>query len=497
MNFRLFEGKKIVKTREQLAAVELTAQQMRAGTVWVVRESGHVAGDDKLQGWFIEMAEGDIVVCVTTLFKGEVTSDKWFPKGPAFKWDPKYKSKDPQVSSEAIFKNIVVSRMADENLLGYYDMITPVTPLVNRISGSFKWWVKGAHAPLIPFSPTNDKKEVLSRMAHFETSFAAVANPPDYALDGLFALRVLKEQLPAMRDRGVQNTSRFLTTLVKAWAMSKNPTHFSGPLSKIGYPTDKTLSVEQRAKQYHNLIIGKGNDTVRGLGFCLWNAPRITVTTDNEGFTSKTKAKTPEKKFYLDMGPDLKLETGSDADPLEGSFAESSASGASKSHIKKNSDPDFGPQFPLSKRSVPEKGKEAEMLAEEASEDTISEISNSFTAVNFRRFFRRVKRSVKAIVENVRPEGEFSKKTVPQKVRAGAIFAVSSAVKGLATVPISAVVGLWYGLKEPYIAVTSQPIPSGWKEATFHIVDCSIFAVTSIATSTVSGVFAGLATATR
>ncbi|ALW95412.1 hypothetical protein [Alternaria brassicicola fusarivirus 1] len=486
---KIFEGKRIVKAREQLASVELTAQQVKSSTVWLVREPGWIAGEEKLNGWFLEIQGSDIVLCVTTLFKGEVTSERWFPPSPVFKWKKEYQSRDKEVASEEAYKKVIVARMADENLLGYYDMLTPATPLVNRLSASFKWWKTGGNAPIIPFSPTNSKSEIVGRIAHFETAFAALNNNPPFALDGLLALRVLKDQLPNMKDRGAQNVSRFLTTLVKAWAMSKQPSHFKGPLSKISYPTEKEGLPADRAKIFHNLICGKGDEITRGLGFCLWAPPRITVTTDAEGFTSKQRKKHEEKKIMLDIGPDIKVGAALDAEPLEGSFAESSAAGASRSHMKKNSDPEAN--------VLKESGPKPDNVQEEVVDEAADWLKNSFTMVNFRRFYRRVKRSVTTIKESVTYEGVGINRPFMEKAKNTVVFTVTSAVKACATVPIAAAMGVWYGVKEPFVSIKDFPTPSGKVEMAKHVADCAVYSVTSVVTSTISGIFAGLASATR
>ncbi|BBD71149.1 hypothetical protein [Alternaria alternata fusarivirus 1] len=488
---KVFIGKRIVQTREQLSQVELTAQQVKSSTVWLVREPGWVSGQEKLNGWFLEVEGTDIVLCVTTLFKGEVTSERWFPPSPVFKWKKEYQSRDKEVPTEVAYKNVIVARMADENLLGYYDMLTPATPLVNRLSASFKWWKTGGNAPIIPFSPTNSKKEIIGRISHFETSFAALVNPPEFALDGLLALRVLKDQLPSMKDRGTQNVSRFLTTLVKAWAMSKQPSHFKGPLSKISYPVEKDGLPADRAKMYHNMICGKGDEITRGLGFCMWTPPRITVTTDAEGFTTKSRKKHEEKKIMLDLGPDIQVGGPNETRLREESEAESSAMGARRQHAKKNSDPDNGGFNPTSKVS------QKDQVSEDAVDDATDWLRNSFTMTNFRRFYRRVKRSVSSIKDSVTHEGVGIKKPFTEKAKDAVVFTVTSAVKACATVPFAGAMGLWYGIKEPFVSIKEFPFPEGRLEVAKHVADCAVYSLSSVVTSTISGVFAGLASATR
>jgi hypothetical protein len=253
----------IIDDIKGVAAQGVTPKELREARVFLVlkqKASNYTTKTITAYGWVVEAKNkiGDtVVIPISTLFSGTLVDFRYFkelcPKGSIWEWKEGFVGPDKSVSTRAAFLNLVEARMTADNIWGYYDVLTPITPVPNRKWG-FDWasLIGRKGPPIIPILRTSDVRIVERGYDQTLVSLAALKELP-YIKDTELFLNEMRNMITKTRPEGVFFLSIVLNSFVAPWQKSQQTSQFASILTSYYWPIMSPGTPEERLEIWRGL----------------------------------------------------------------------------------------------------------------------------------------------------------------------------------------------------------------------------------------------------
>ncbi|QJT73722.1 hypothetical protein QKS29_gp2 [Botrytis cinerea fusarivirus 7] len=266
----------IIQDIKEYAAQGMTPKELRNARVFLVLDSRNPkyrVGKFSAYGWVVECKSktGDVlVVPITQLFVGVLSDYKLYrdvcPEGSVWEWDDKYQGRDSFIPTKRKLLDMIEAKFTNDNVWGYYDIMTPITP-TNRASRSFFDWGISAFnrpgPPKIPIIRSKDPRAVDDVYNHMIAALSKISAEP-YIGDTILVLAEMRTFLKDADQRGVLTLSAFVNSFLASWQKMQKTTQFASILTSVYWPSYRPGSVEERLRLWREspdlqkLLVGKG-----------------------------------------------------------------------------------------------------------------------------------------------------------------------------------------------------------------------------------------------
>ncbi|APA05126.1 hypothetical protein [Nigrospora oryzae fusarivirus 1] len=182
------------------------------------------------------------MVPITELIPGELISRKRFPSSPLTVLDDKVLEKMGERNLETVtrVKSVIVARLSELSVFGYWDLLSPLTPVV-RDASSWFFWKKDSPAPQFVTSRTTDKEELSKRGEIILAALKNAKTEDRLKEDAKFIIVWILRKMDSWSEAGLQRVCGFFNQIGGSWQKHHDLRAFDYILKEYGWPVDSSL----------------------------------------------------------------------------------------------------------------------------------------------------------------------------------------------------------------------------------------------------------------
>nr|QED42909.1 hypothetical protein [Monilinia fusarivirus G] len=233
----------------------VTPSTLQQGRLFLSRRKEKYDGK---YGWMLHFQhkQQEYVFPLDVLLTGRISPHNLYPckQGEVWEWKAGFLSTDRDCKTVEEAKKLLVARLNDLDVFGYYDVLTPLTPAVKK-GFSWSFFRNGKqNVPKIVLSKTVNREQIKEKFRVILLACEEYKGDAPHIEDGIRFFKLLLDFMPDTSDKGLERMNNLANQVGGSWMRISEPSALGSILKNFDWPILSPGNAEDHEKSFKTLM---------------------------------------------------------------------------------------------------------------------------------------------------------------------------------------------------------------------------------------------------
>nr|UTQ48844.1 hypothetical protein [Monilinia fructicola fusarivirus 1] len=227
----------VLDSIKYIADEGVTPSALQQGRLFLSRRKEKYEGK---YGWMLHFQHKnqECVFPMDVLLTGRISPHNLYPckAGEVWEWKEGFLSADKDCKTAEEAKKLLIARLNDLDVFGYYDVLTPLTPAIKK---GFMWnYFKSGkqNVPQIVLSKTLNRDHIREKYQAILVACDGYKGEAPHVEDCVKFFRLLLKYMPHLSDKGLERMNHLANNVGGSWMRIREPSALGSILKSFDWP---------------------------------------------------------------------------------------------------------------------------------------------------------------------------------------------------------------------------------------------------------------------